>query len=296
MAALLVQCFFAQAPFAGIHKKVSVCAPHLKKLRYVPLQKERVSFYETKEMLFIHKNENTRATDLEFLGLGFRNVKYIENAEERETYKLHFRDGLLYEANGNLFDTTDANPGNAHEPVAKFVMDKFGNIYAHKFHEGGYFHHSSFLAGAPVAAAGEMKVKNGKLFYISDYSNHYRPGAKFTYQVLEELVRKGVNLRTADINFFVETPQDVLVPVFIEPWMSTVSIILFAIQLSNDLDYSVLKIKDDFMRSGKSFSGLIEDLNRALTSDLSIFHMAYNENYSEEEIRTFLKNLRDSIQ
>jgi len=39
----------------------------------------------------------------------------------------------------------------------------------------GRFHHSSFLAGGAVAAAGEWTVENGKLLHINACSGHYKP-------------------------------------------------------------------------------------------------------------------------
>src|SRR5262245_22942299 len=46
------------------------------------------------------------------------------------------------------------------------------------------FHHSSFTAGDPVAAAGEMRAKQGVLELISNESGHYQPAPWFLAQAL----------------------------------------------------------------------------------------------------------------
>ncbi|KAK9703946.1 hypothetical protein K7432_010477 [Basidiobolus ranarum] len=55
-----------------------------------------------------------------------------------------------------------------------FVVDHENNFYmARKF--PGYFHHSTFLAGGRVRAAGMVIVNKGHLKWISRSSGHYKP-------------------------------------------------------------------------------------------------------------------------
>ncbi|WP_119726298.1 hypothetical protein [Thermomonospora amylolytica] len=61
-------------------------------------------------------------------------------------------------------------------------------------HAAGVFHHSSFLAGGPVAAAGELRVVNGRLGLISDRSGHYQPPPEFRDRVVEMLRQAGVTI------------------------------------------------------------------------------------------------------
>ena len=68
-------------------------------------------------------------------------------------------------------------------------MDPMGNIYAANDRVPGKFQHSSFLAGSPIAAAGEIEVHDGVVKFISGKSGHYRPSA----QQLDQMVN---NLRT----------------------------------------------------------------------------------------------------
>lgn len=54
--------------------------------------------------------------------------------------------------------------------------------------------HSSFLAGDPVAAAGELTVAEGRITLISDNSGHYRPPRRYTFQLIDRLKRQGIDV------------------------------------------------------------------------------------------------------
>ena len=55
-------------------------------------------------------------------------------------------------------------------------------------------HHSAFLAGQPVAAAGLWGVKNGQLTRINSESGHYQPPGDYCEQILQE--RRSVGPRS----------------------------------------------------------------------------------------------------
>ena len=117
-------------------------------------------------------------------------VKYL-SAEERKKYLLTVgEDGLLRDAQNQLFDTTNSKT-DAVKGKSVFVMDEKGNIYASPHQKRGKFHHSSFLAGGPVAAAGELTAKHGVVTQVSNGSGHYQPDQSFTHQFVEQLRRKG---------------------------------------------------------------------------------------------------------
>ena len=80
-------------------------------------------------------------------------------------------------------------------------MDQDGTFYASKYQKVGEFHHSSLLGGEPVAAAGEMAVKNGVLLFLSNKSGHYRLGAEFVNQALAALRKAGVDLGTVRMSW-----------------------------------------------------------------------------------------------
>ena len=55
-------------------------------------------------------------------------------------------------------------------------------------HEFAKFHHSSFLAGEKVAAAGEIIIENGIIKEITNGSGHYRPDISYVKaNILKEL-------------------------------------------------------------------------------------------------------------
>ncbi|WP_157224217.1 hypothetical protein [Nocardia paucivorans] len=124
-------------------------------------------------------------------------VRYLRTEAERQPFRLEARDGLLHDANGNLFDTRDARYFNllgSRLRRAIFVMDADGNLYASLFAKRHVFQHSSFLAGGPVAGAGEIEVVDGRITLLTDNSGHYMPKRDHTMQVLARLRELGVDI------------------------------------------------------------------------------------------------------
>lgn len=114
-------------------------------------------------------------------------VHYLDDIE-RQDYKLHVDDeGLLRDADGDLFDTSAGKSVHSTDPRAIFVMDQQGNLFASNHQAVGHFHHSSFLGGHPVGAAGELGVKDGKVQLISNNSGHYQPSKTATYDFIKHL-------------------------------------------------------------------------------------------------------------
>jgi hypothetical protein len=123
-------------------------------------------------------------------------VVYLDDSERAQLALSVGEDGKLYDADGNLFDTTGA-PGNK----AIWVMDKDGNLYAATTQDVGTFQHSSILAGKPVAGAGEIEVSNGEIVSINDKSGHYLPTREFTMRAVNHLRSQGVNISDSQILF-----------------------------------------------------------------------------------------------
>jgi hypothetical protein len=119
-------------------------------------------------------------------------VKYMDTAERQEA-KLTFDSftGLIFDPRGRLFDTTSCMNGfdRGH---AIFVMDHNGDCYASYTSIVGKIHHSTFLAGQPVATAGSMMVRNGQLLEVTRRSGHYRPTVGQHIQVVDSLQRRGI--------------------------------------------------------------------------------------------------------
>ena len=77
-------------------------------------------------------------------------------------------------------------------------MDEYGNIYASKYQAPGEFHHSTLVAGGPVAGAGELHVEDGRLIRVTDNSGHYTPTRQMTWRVASTLAEQGVSMDGVD--------------------------------------------------------------------------------------------------
>jgi hypothetical protein len=74
-------------------------------------------------------------------------------------------------------------------------MDPQGQIYLGK-QSIMEFHHSSFLGGQDVAAAGELEVIDGTIVFHSRKSGHYRPDQEHHDQFKSEMLDRGINLNS----------------------------------------------------------------------------------------------------
>ncbi|MGE2817902.1 glycosyltransferase [Mycobacterium heidelbergense] len=100
----------------------------------------------------------------------FRRRHNLSAAELEATRVFVGPDGRLYRAaDGTPFHVGDS-------AMAMFVMDRSANLYALDPFSTEIFerlHHSSFFAGAPVAAAGEIRALYGRLLVMADRNGHY---------------------------------------------------------------------------------------------------------------------------
>ncbi len=106
---------------------------------------------------------------------GAKHVQYYD-AVAAEAYRVEFRsDGKLCRVHdGSVYDTTGLETCASGDGWAIFVLSPEGKLYSHK-HVEGVFHHSSFLSGSAVLAAGEMLVAAGIVRIINSKSGHYLP-------------------------------------------------------------------------------------------------------------------------
>ncbi|GEM31565.1 hypothetical protein NN3_25720 [Nocardia neocaledoniensis NBRC 108232] len=126
-------------------------------------------------------------------------VEYLDESA-RQSYRLFVIDGELWTAGGVRFDTRSGTTARG-EGRAVFVMDEQGNLYASTYHERGMFHHSSFLSGGNVAAAGELIVIDGVLQLLTDSSGHYRPARGHTMQAINQLRSMGIPITPGQVRF-----------------------------------------------------------------------------------------------
>ncbi len=132
-----------------------------------------------------------------------QNVRYL-NSYERHDYIIRAVGGNtcgLTDHNGTAYDTEPESTEFSGEGWAIFVMDQKDVIYAGT-HVLGIFHHSSFLAGAPVKSAGEMIVTTGVLRVLTGKSGHYKPGPEETRRMLAVLIAKNCVAKTAVVKPF----------------------------------------------------------------------------------------------
>ena len=123
-------------------------------------------------------------------------VRHLSDVE-RQAYKLTIKDGKIYDADGNLFDTTNANLSSLDDSKGKaiFTMDEKGNIYASNDQVRFEHHHSTIAGegpGRPVAGAGELVVKKGVLKKVTGNSGHYKPKPEFNQAVVDQLKSQGI--------------------------------------------------------------------------------------------------------
>lgn len=135
-------------------------------------------------------------------GLTSRQVVYDHGAQAQGLTRLHPYNGLLYQDGNHTtkFDTSSLVTAFGGRGWAIYVMSEEGNIHACS-HSVGHRHHSSLLAGANVAGAGEMRVLQGKLVHITNKSGHYAPAAAHLLQVLYVLRKRGVSLFSTRVSF-----------------------------------------------------------------------------------------------
>ena len=100
-----------------------------------------------------------------------------DGAPIRECYRVNFAgNGIATFSDGTPFTTRGMETAHSGDGWGVFVVDPNGRLYA-RSHEVGYFHHSTFLAGRPVAAAGELLADDtGKIRMITAKTGHYKAG------------------------------------------------------------------------------------------------------------------------
>jgi hypothetical protein len=99
------------------------------------------------------------------------------NEMERERYRVEVARGAVrYVGEEQPLDTSggkgDLNQGNG---IYIYVCSaRTRNIYTFNA-RSGVMHHSSFLKGEPVLAAGNWQVTYGQVTYVDGLSGHYKP-------------------------------------------------------------------------------------------------------------------------
>jgi hypothetical protein len=116
-------------------------------------------------------------------------VPYMD-AGGRAQYQVTVNNGLLFQ-NGNPLDTMHVS-----NKTYIFVMDENGQIFSAA--KNVVHHHSAFMSGRPVAAAGTIMVMQGQLQSIDNQSGHYQPTKDYMDQFIKELKKRGVDLSNVE--------------------------------------------------------------------------------------------------
>lgn len=148
--------------------------------------------------------------------------------------KVHISAGRLFK------DSALTRPFSTKEMVTHFsgpgkgifVMSGEGNIHVGS-HVIGHYHHSSLLAGQPVACAGEIEVVNGFVTWLSNKSGHYAPDPDHLLQILHQLQKNAVNM------IF---PMRVFYPNKTIKAYNDVGAFLVDRQLNEEPDYELMKL------------------------------------------------------
>jgi len=126
-------------------------------------------------------------------------IKYL-GADERARHVLRVEDGKLVDETGRPLDPQLGGEGHERRSgFAIYVMLGDGTIYVSFDHDQGSFHHSSLVAGAPVAGAGDMTVIDGDLLELSNSSGHYRPPSESLERVAARLTELGVDMAAVKV-------------------------------------------------------------------------------------------------
>ena len=125
-------------------------------------------------------------------------VKYC-TPTERDDYIITIKNGAVKDADNSLYHTGDKETAFSGPGWAIYVIDFDQNLYSES-HIVNEFHHSSFLAGAPVLGAGEIAVDRGRIIAITNKTGHYQAGTKELALTLEILQANGVDLKTLKVN------------------------------------------------------------------------------------------------
>ncbi|KAG7381320.1 hypothetical protein PHYPSEUDO_006206 [Phytophthora pseudosyringae] len=119
-------------------------------------------------------------------------VEYC-NAEQRKHYELQFvATGagddvrVQYAASGRIVHTDERSKWI-------FVMDLSGRMYLGRKRKGR-FHHSSFVSGAPIFAAGKIIIKNGVILAVEPHSGHFKPRLENLLALCSMLINHGVDI------------------------------------------------------------------------------------------------------
>ncbi|WP_131783710.1 hypothetical protein [Legionella gresilensis] len=156
---------------------------------------------ETEKSAWINEQEPFYNNSLLSLKEVLKIMSKIIYLDDIIQYKLHFKNGLVYNNNALLFSTERSFGMNIQAGYCIFVLAPDLQLYASDPKEtlDVNFHHSSFLRGRPVLCAGAIKVEQGKIVEINLLSGHYKPNRNQLLKFLKLLEEQGIDLSTISV-------------------------------------------------------------------------------------------------
>lgn len=141
-------------------------------------------------------------------------VKYLDRAEAHK-YLLVFSGGkakqLTWYDEANPYNFKKANSdrwesrrGGFEEGYGGFVMSMGRDIYMGP-HQDLIFHHSTYLAGDRILAAGSLLIRDGVVEGIKADSGHYLPTARHFVNLIQTLKMHGVDISNLEVKIY--SPQ-----------------------------------------------------------------------------------------
>ena len=136
-------------------------------------------------------------------------VKYLDKAG-RKNYRVDANGARMWKGDV-AFDTTKLQTAFSGLGFAIWVLSPKDRFYAGS-HKVGQFHHSSFLSGEKVLAAGEMVVSGGKLRLLTGKSGHYKPQLEHLAYAVELLGKQSIPLSTFRVQVWRSTCTNPVAP------------------------------------------------------------------------------------
>jgi len=137
---------------------------------------------------------------------GAQGVRQFSPAEA-QAHRLRIGgDGRLFATDGRTaIDSSGATSRLGGRGRMNVVLDMQGRLFGGPSADRVF--HSSYVAGADVAFAGEIEVVDGRLRTITDGSGHYEPKLAHTIQFLQWLRHQGVDLTQVRVVLYTDIEQ-----------------------------------------------------------------------------------------
>jgi len=154
----------------------------------VPEWQRVVMLKDTLKMFDKNKSEGVTPSMVKAFISG---VKYLDKAG-RKNYMIGVHGARLWKGD-TAFDTSRLQTAFSGLGFAIWVLSPKDRFYAGS-HKIGQFHHSSFLSGEKVLAAGEMVVSGGQLRLLTGKSGHYKPKLEHLAYAVDQLGKQTISL------------------------------------------------------------------------------------------------------